>query len=372
MSASAEDSDSSLVVDVLARRGAFALEVALQAAAGHVLAVLGPNGAGKSTLLDIVVGRLRPERGGVHIGVRVLSDARSGIHIEPEHRRVGLLNQAPSLFPHLTALENVAFGPRAAGASRHDARADATRLLAAVGLLGYEDRRPARLSGGQQQRVALARALAARPDVLLLDEPFSALDVTTAGDMRMLTAETLRDSATTAVIVTHDVVDALSLADDCVVLDAGRVVDGGRIDRVLGMPRSPFVAALAGMNFLAGTFLGGGLLRTDDGRMLRGRESEPLRAGERAFAAFAPSSVGIARDNDGSRVEGESRLDAVVDQWERSVGGVHVRLVGALGADLKPAEFAALGLRRGEPVVLHVPATAVSVYSADGDASATR
>jgi len=101
--------------------------------------------------------------------------------------------------------------------------------------------------------------------------------------------------------------------------------------------------------------------------MLRARDSESVRAGERAFAAFAPSSVGIARD-DRHLAEGESRLDVVVDQWERGVGGVHVRLVGALSADMNPAEFAALGLRRGEPVVLHVPAAAVSVYPADGGA----
>jgi len=375
VSAAVGHPDSGLVVDVGARRGAFDLEVAIQAPEGRVLAVLGPNGAGKSTLLDVVVGRLRPQRGGVRIGERVLADAGSGVHVAPEHRRVGLLNQAPSLFPHLSALENVAFGPRAAGASRREAHVDAARMLDEVGLRGFEHARPARLSGGQQQRVALARALAARPDVLLLDEPFSALDVTTAADMRMLTAETLRDSSTTAVIVTHDVVDALSLADHCVVLDAGRVVDGGRIDRVLGMPRSPFVAALAGMNFVAGTFAGDGVLRTDDGWMLRGCESEPLRAGVRAVAAFAPSSAhlvpagdaGVAGDGG---VSGEATtLEGIVDRWERGVGGVQVRLVEGLAVDVNPVEFARLGLRRGEEVLLRVSAAAVTVYSADPGAS---
>ncbi|MGA0568186.1 sulfate/molybdate ABC transporter ATP-binding protein [Rathayibacter sp. KR2-224] len=358
----------SLMAKVHARRGSFALDVELDVLPGRTLAVLGPNGAGKSTLLETIVGRLRPEHGRVRVGERVVSEPGRGIHVAPEHRRVGLLNQAPSLFPHLSALENVAFGPRAAGVSRNEARDEAARLLTAVGLRGHEERRPARLSGGQQQRVALARALAARPDVLLLDEPFSALDVATAADIRMLTAETLRSTATTAVIVTHDVIDALSLAEDCVVLDAGRVVDAGPLERVLGMPRSPFVAAMAGMNLLAGTSAGSGLLTTDDGRMLRGRESQPLRRGARAFAAFAPASVHIARLEHAGVQEDtseESSVRGTVERWELGTGGVRVRLTSGWAADVPPAEFASLHLARGDQLLLRVPSSAVILYPAD-------
>jgi molybdate transport system ATP-binding protein len=365
---------SGLTANVAARRGAFTLAVDLHAPSARTLAVLGRNGAGKSTLLDVLVGRLRPERGEVRIGDRVLSDAAERIHVPPERRRVGLLSQAPSLFPHLSAQENVAFAPRAAGASRIGAREEAVRLLDAVGLRGLEDRRPARLSGGQQQRVALARALAARPDVLLLDEPFSALDVSTAADMRMLTAETLERTGTTAVVVTHDVVDALSLGHSCVVLDAGRVVDGGDLAGVLGMPRSPFVAALAGMNLLAGEAAGDGVVHTDDGLVLRGHEIGVLRPGHRSFAAFPPAAVRLgsphAAEPAGSAVGSTAgsaaapALAAVVEGWELGTAGIRVRFRDGLLADVPPAEFASLRLRRGDRVHLVVPPEAVSVYAA--------
>ena len=129
---------SELTARVRAHRGGFELDVSLHAPAARTLAVLGPNGAGKSTLLDVVVGRLQPDRGDVRVGGRVLSDAAARIHLPPVRRRVGLLSQAPSLFPHLSAQENVAFGPRAAGASRASALQQAQRLLDAVGLLGLE------------------------------------------------------------------------------------------------------------------------------------------------------------------------------------------------------------------------------------------
>ena len=379
---------SELLIDVTARRGAFTLDVSLQAAAGEVLAVLGPNGAGKSSLLDAVVGRLTPNRGRVLVGDRTLFDSSRGVQVPPERRRTGLLSQSPSLFPHLSALENVAFGPRAAGVPRIDARATARRLLDAVGLHEHEDRRPARLSGGQQQRVALARALAAEPDVLLLDEPFSALDVATAADMRMLMAETLQRTGTTSMIVTHDVVDALSLAERCVVLDAGRVVDGGRLDDVLGTPRTPFVAALAGTNVVAGTVVAGtvvagtiasgttvagtvaadGVLTTHDGWTLHGRPRGALAKDAPAFASFSPASVRIDEtaapheNKDLETTPQENTTHAIVDRWERGPGGVRVRFAEGLLADIGAAEFAARGLRRGDRVALSVPACDVVVY----------
>jgi molybdate transport system ATP-binding protein len=365
---------SELTARVRAHRGGFELDVSLHAPAARTLAVLGPNGAGKSTLLDVVVGRLQPDRGDVRVGGRVLSDAAARIHLPPERRRVGLLSQAPSLFPHLSAQENVAFGPRAAGASRASALQQAQRLLDAVGLRGLEDRRPARLSGGQQQRVALARALAARPDVLLLDEPFAALDVSTAADMRMLTAETLERTGTTAVIVTHDVVDALSLGHACVVLDAGRVIDGGGLESVLGMPRSPFVAALAGMNLLQGVSQGNGVVHASDGRVLHGHRIGTLSAGSPVFAAFAPAAVRIEPRGESeptSAEAGRTSLAAVVEGWELGTAGIRVRFAGGVLADVAPAEFAGLHLRRGDRVRLGVDATDVSIYAAQrpvGDA----
>src|SRR5699024_6484033 len=143
--------------------------------------------------------------------------------VPAERRRIGTLTQDPLLFPHLSAAENIAFGPRAAGVPARTARADAAAWLARVGLPGAGRRRPRQLSGGQQQRVALARALATRPDLLLLDEPLAALDVATAPQIRHLLADEVRRTGVTAVVVTHDLVDALVLADRVAVLAGGRI-----------------------------------------------------------------------------------------------------------------------------------------------------
>ena len=219
------------------RRPGFTLDVAITVDPGDVLAVLGPNGSGKSTLLDVLAGLLRPDAGHVRVGGRTLTD--SGVHVPPHRRGVGLLAQQPLLFPHLTALANVAFGPRAQGMSRRAATARARELLDAVDVAGLADRRPAQLSGGQQQRVALARALAAGPDLLLLDEPLAALDVDTMPAMRALLRRTIRDSGRTAVLVTHAALDALVLADRVIVLSDGGRGRGGADARGARPPAQP-------------------------------------------------------------------------------------------------------------------------------------
>lgn len=263
--------DASLVV----RRGSFVLDVALSVAPGEVLALLGPNGSGKSTLLAALAGLLRPERGSVSVGERVLTRVGGPARVEgaagsirpvlvaPEHRRVGLLGQDPLLFPHLSAEQNVAFGGRSRGIRNADARADAREWLAAVGLAGLEHRRPAMLSGGQQQRVAIARALAARPEVLLLDEPMAALDVQTAAATRELLAERLADAGTTTVLVTHDATDALVLADRVAILEEGRIIDIGPTERVLGAPTNHFAASLGGARLVAAIVQADGSLRIE-------------------------------------------------------------------------------------------------------------
>ena len=254
-----------------------------------MLAVLGPNGSGKSTLLDVLAGLLRPDAGHVRVGGRTLTDA--GVHVPPHRRGVGLLAQQPLLFPHLTALANVAFGPRAQGVSRRAATARARELLDAVDVAGLADRRPAQLSGGQQQRVALARALAAGPDLLLLDEPLAALDVDTMPAMRALLRRTIRDSGRTAVLVTHAALDALVLADRVVVLSDGVVVEEGPTREVLARPRSPFAARIAGLDLVPGTACPEGL-KTADGFVVAGH-AEGTVVGEPAVAVFPPAAVAV-------------------------------------------------------------------------------
>ena len=174
----------------------------------------------------------------------------------PAHARgVAMLSQQAMLFPHMTAAANVGYAPRCKGQSRSAARATAHRWLEAVGAADLAERRPAQLSGGQAQRVAVARALAAEPRLLLLDEPMAALDVTAAPALRRLLREILRDNGRTAIIVTHDLLDALAIADKVIVVEGGRVVESGPVRRVLSAPRSGFAARIAGVNLVSGVDL---------------------------------------------------------------------------------------------------------------------
>lgn len=234
------------------------LDVRIEVAPGEVLAVLGPNGAGKSSLLQVIAGLIVPDEGHVRLGDRTLTETAKGIALPPHRRGISLLAQDPLLFPHLSVRDNVAFGPRSRGARNRAAQSIATDWLAAVDAVTLADRHPGALSGGQAQRVALARALAVDPDLLLLDEPMSALDVDVAPAMRTLLRRVLRDEPgrahpRCAVLVTHDIIDAITLADRIVVLEAGRIAESGPVTDVMSHPRSPFAARIAGLNLLHGT-----------------------------------------------------------------------------------------------------------------------
>ncbi|MFD2024630.1 ABC transporter ATP-binding protein [Promicromonospora aerolata] len=210
-------------------------------------ALLGPSGSGKSTALRLVAGLDTPDAG------EVLIDGRSVAGIPPERRHTVLVFQSPRLFPHLSVLDNVAFPLAVAGAPRGKARDDATQFLDLVGLTSLAHRRPATLSGGQEQRVALARALAARPDVLLLDEPFSALDPTVRSEMHTLLVELRAAVEPTILLVTHDQNEAAVLADTVAVLLDGRIAQHDRIDRLYTRPDSLAVQGfLGGRNAVAG------------------------------------------------------------------------------------------------------------------------
>jgi len=201
------------------RLGEFTLELELHVPAGSITAIMGPNGSGKTTLLRCLAGLEATEAGRISLAGRVVDDPGEGIWVPPEQRSVGYAFQDVRLFGHLSALENVAFGPRCRGAGRAAARRRAATALDAVEMTALARAKPARLSGGQSQRVGLARALAVEPEVLLLDEPFSATDT----DVRPLLRRHVRDAGATAVLVTHDPADAEDLADELLVLGAGRI-----------------------------------------------------------------------------------------------------------------------------------------------------
>ncbi|MBA3907053.1 MAG: ABC transporter ATP-binding protein [Pseudonocardiales bacterium] len=273
---------------VVVRRATFTLDVRVTAEPGEVLAVLGPNGAGKSTLLGVLAGLLRPDDGYVRLGDTDITD------VPPHRRGVGLLAQQALLFPHLTALANVAFGPRAQGVPRRQAEARARELLTSVDAEELAARRPSQMSGGQQQRVALARALAPGPGLLLLDEPLAALDIDAAPAMRSLLRRVVRDRKQTALLVTHAALDALVLADRVVVLGDGAVVQEGPTREVLTRPRSAFTARIAGLDLVPGVVVNGNL-RTADGLMVAGRAVD-VTDGEPAVAVFPPSAVAVYSD----------------------------------------------------------------------------
>lgn len=225
-------------------RGAFALEVAVSASPGRTLALLGPNGAGKSTIVGCLAGTVPLDRGRVEVGQRILDDTERGVHVEIENRRTGVVFQDYRLFPHLSVLENVAFGPRAAGIPRREARRVASEWLERLGIDAFARRMPAEVSGGQAQRVALARALAVEPDVLLLDEPLSALDVEVRQETRAELAKHLAAFAGVAIVVTHSLDDVVALAADVTVVERGAVTQRATVEGFLRAPSTPYAQRL--------------------------------------------------------------------------------------------------------------------------------
>ena len=256
----------SLEVAVRAGRDGFVVEAAFEAGAGETVALLGPNGAGKSTLVSVLAGLLTPESGRVVLDGEVLDEA--GVHVAPQERGIGVLFQGLLLLPHLSVLENVAFPLRARGRPTTEARDRARETLSLVEALPLADARPASLSGGEAQRVALARALVTEPGLLLLDEPLTALDVSAKTRIRALLRRVLGAFDGVVVIVTHDPVDAMTLAERLVVIEGGRVTHDATPEQVRAAPRTRYAADLVGVNLFVGRLEpgpGAAVLLTADG-----------------------------------------------------------------------------------------------------------
>ncbi|GAB3979208.1 hypothetical protein GCM10027615_55140 [Plantactinospora veratri] len=252
--------DAHLIVD----RGAFRLDLALRISPGEVVALLGPNGAGKTTALRALAGLLPLTGGHITLGGRDLDRPDRDGWTPPERRPIGVVFQDYLLFPHLSALDNVAFGPRRHGVDRRQARRHAAEWLDRMGLAGQARRKPRQLSGGQAQRVALARALAVDPALLLLDEPLAALDARTRLDTRTELQRHLGAHPGATLLVTHDPLDALVLADRLVIVEEGRVVQEGDAATITGQPRTDYVARLVGLNLYRGV-ADGEAVRISDG-----------------------------------------------------------------------------------------------------------
>ncbi|MFI9626066.1 ABC transporter permease [Streptomyces sp. NPDC052042] len=327
----------------------------LDAGPGTTIAVVGPNGAGKTTLLRALLGLTRRSRAVLRLG-------GTDVTASPPHRRqVAWVPQNGALFPHLTALSNTAYGLRARGVPRRDARREARQWLDRLGVGPLADRRPAQLSGGQAQRVALARALAARPRLLLLDEPLAALDQTTRAHVRQTLRSHLAEFGGVCLIVTHDPVEAVSLADRVLVLEEGRALQDAPPAEVTRHPRSPWVARMLGRNAWPGTVTADGALRPRGGGRLV--VADPLPEGAEALAVIAPEAVSVHRGRPG----GSPRNVWPGTVRELTAAGSRIRLV--IGSDEVPDLVAEitheaageLGLGEGVPVWTGVKATEVTV-----------
>ena len=334
------------------------VDVSLEVAPGEVVAILGPNGAGKSTVLGAIAGVLRPDAGRATLDDEVLFDLGAGTWRPAHARRTALLAQDPLLFPHLNVVDNVAFGPRSAGRTRSQSRADALTWLDAVDGAELKNRRPSELSGGQAQRIAIARALAAEPRLLLLDEPMAALDVTVVPAMRQVLKRVL--AGRSAIIVTHDVLDALLLADRVVVMEGGRIAEVGPTREVLERPRSTFGAGIAGLNLMRGRSAGGAV-RTPSGSTVAGLSDVPVPEGSEAVAVFSPSAVGVYVEPPAGSPR--NVFASTIRELEPRSAQVRVR-TDELSADVTLPVVAELGLMPGKDVFLVVKASEVTIYPA--------
>jgi len=335
------------------------LDLSLDIAAGEVVALLGPNGAGKTTVLRALAGLQGIDTGRLTVAGDVVDDPEAGVFRPAERRPVGVVFQDYLLFPHLTVLENVAFGPRSRGTAKGEARSEARRWLDRVGIADLADAKPRAISGGQAQRTALARALATSPELLLLDEPLAALDAGTRATVRRDLRRYLDDFGGATVLVTHDALDAIALADRVVILEAGAVTQAGTIDEITTRPRTSYVADLIGVNLLRGDAQG----TTVTLDSLQGEVTIAERTEGPVLLLIRPHSIGLYRQ----RPEGSAR-----NRWQGEITGfdllgdrVRVRLGGAipLVAEVTPAAVAEMRLVEGESVWATVKATDITAYA---------
>lgn len=334
----------------------FVLDVGIEIAAGESVALLGPNGAGKSTAVAAIAGLLPLDRGHLEIDGRVLEEPASKNFVPANERHFGVVFQDYLLFPHLSVLDNVAFGLRSRGVSRREARGSAKDWAERFGLGGHLDHLPDQLSGGQAQRVALARALAIEPELLLLDEPLAALDVTTRVELRREVADHLSRFAGPRLIITHDPTEAFLLADRVYVIEAGVITQVGTAEDIRLRPRTQYVADLAGSNLLAGVASNGAVSVGSHTLTVANTNIEgPV------LATIHPRAIALHR----TRPDGSPR-----NTWETTIEriehyGDRVRLQTGeplpLTAELTPGAVADLELREQGPVWVSIKATEVGL-----------
>lgn len=356
-----------LSVGLWITRGNLSIHADFEAEDGETLALLGPNGSGKSTVVACLAGMLDPDDGWVSLDHRTWIDARTGRYTPSEERSVGVVFQDSLLFPHLSAIENAAFPLRARHVAKADARERARKLLGRLGFPADRiDARPKDLSGGEAQRVALARALIHEPRLLLMDEPTSSLDVRARSEIRPLIRSILDGFAGVRVLVTHDPVEALTLAGRIVVLEEGQVTQLGTPEQLRNAPRTPYVADLVGVNLFAGRLepldAGAGSVVTSTGTIVVPWPDDlPREPVDGVLAVLRPSDVVLhtARPEGSARNVVEGQIAEIAVEGERA----RIRMTGtpAVVAEITLGSVDRLGLREGETAWASFKAVEVSL-----------
>jgi molybdate transport system ATP-binding protein len=338
-------------------RGAFTLSMSAELEPGTVVAILGPNGAGKSTLVRAIAGLQPIDSGSIRINSQVVDDGDRTL-VPARERAVGVVFQDYALFPHLSVVDNVAFGPRSRGAGRSQATMTARATLARLGISELAERKPGEISGGQQQRAALARALATSPDVLLLDEPLAALDVETKETVRAELQSQLDAFPGCTVLITHDPLDALLLADRVIVLEGGAVVQDGTPADLSQRPLTDYVATLMGVTLIRGDATDGVLVIDGGGRL---SIADHDLSGP-ALAVVRPESVTLHRVHP----EGSARnvWQGIVSSLQPSHDRIRVFVDGqpSVVAAVTPEAAAEMRLAKGSQVWLSLKSLDLRVY----------
>ncbi len=353
-----------LELDVGSRRGGFELQAALIARPGSTTVIVGESGAGKTTLLRLAAGLDQPERGRIVLDGEVYADPAAGIAVPAWRRDVGYVAQDYALFPHLTVEQNVAFGLRAAGASRGTIGTRVAGTLRRAGIADLGRRKPSMLSGGQQQRAALARALVLDPRLLLLDEPLAALDLQTRRLIRGELRELLQALGCVTLYVTHSPIEALVFGDRIVVIEAGRVAQAGTRDDLLRYPRSRYVAELMGTNLFTGSVhagLGDATVRTGEGDLA---VSDPGDPGD-VFVTVDPRQITLHPHPP----EGSAQnvfVGPILELAPEPPSGERIRVVlgtrPTLVAEVTRDAVESLALREGMTVHASFKATGIRTY----------
>ncbi|MEX1125549.1 MAG: ATP-binding cassette domain-containing protein [Acidimicrobiia bacterium] len=343
---------------IVRRSPGFTLDISITIPPGRTVALLGPNGAGKSTAVAALAGLIQVDEGRIVLGGRTLDDSERARFVPPEERMVGVVFQDYVLFPHLTVAENIAFGPRSHRMGREPAMQRAALWMNRLALDDLAQRKPGQLSGGQAQRVALARAMAIEPDLLLLDEPLSALDVATRARLRRALSDHLAQFPGPRLLITHDPSEAFLLADEIHVIEDGRVTQVGTANDIRLRPKTPYIADLAGSNLLSGTARDGSVAIGNSQLQIADHSLEgPV------LVTIHPRTIALHR----GRPDGSAR-----NTWETSV--TLIELLGdrarlqvsdpvALTIEITPEAVEALELKTGARVWVSIKATEIGVES---------